>query len=88
MYGFRLRGWKAGSESGDVQSAGASPDTLRVPGLEAVASWNKKDKAAGKSELSLQPYPFYSARLIVGKSEECPDTIGAGAIMKKFIYVC
>jgi len=52
VYGFRLRGWKAGSESGDVQSAGASPDTLRVPGLEAVASWNKKDKAAGKSELS------------------------------------
>ena len=52
-----------------MQSAGASPDTLRVPGLEAVTSWNKKDKAAGKSE-------------------ECPDTIGAGAIMKKFIYVC
>ena len=52
MYGFQLRGWKAGSESGDVQSAGASPDTLRVPGLEAVASWNKKDKAAGESELS------------------------------------
>ena len=53
MYGFQLRGLEGGRRgTGDVQSAGASPDTLRVPGLEAVASWNKKDKAAGKSELS------------------------------------
>ena len=52
MYGFQLSGLKAGSENGDVQSAGASPDTLRVPGLEAVASWNKKDKAAGENGLS------------------------------------
>lgn len=48
----------------------------------------KRIRQPGKARFPRLPYPFYSARLIAGKSEECPDTIGAGAIMKKFIYVC
>ena len=57
-------------------------------GLRLSPHGIKRIRLQGKASFPLQPYPFYSARLIVGKSEECPDTIGAVAIMKKFIYVC
>ena len=76
-----------GRERRGAQSGVESSDTPAL--AEAVVLRNKKDKVREEKRIfPPAPYPFYSVRLIAGKNEECPDTIGAGAIMKKFIYVC